>query len=315
MEFRIPPRSYARLDGTFRPNRCSLPERGQSFRTTLTVENVRSLCATRSHVLRMPPAPSPSASTDSWSPTPDGAERFSSGIPAFDRLLGGGFPRGGLALFEIDHTIGPADRSLLLTPTCLNFLYQSRGVLAVLSSRESPKGFRADLTRWVSRRRFDTRVRVVVYAGGEDAETPYVVDLSNSLRAMNGPPATKKKSRDDSMKKMTKAEVAVKGTRKKPFLEMVSFEIADVLFGPEVAGRMFFHGVKRARMVGNLVVGILRPGVGCAEAVRGMADVTLGLTRTELGLTVRGIQPSFPAHLVVVDPRQGPPHVSFLPAA
>jgi gas vesicle operon resressor len=262
----------------------------------------------------MTPARPPNAADDSWSPTPDTADRFSSGIPQFDRLMGGGFPRGGLALFEVDHSVGPADRSLLLTPTLLNFLYQSRGVLAVLSSRESPNGFRTDLTRWVSRRRFDTRVRVVVYAGGEDAETPYVVDLSKSLRAMKAPRAAQNKNRDESMKKMQVAEVAVKGARKKPFLEMVSFEIADVLFGAEIAGRMFFHGVKRARMVGNLVVGILRPGVGCAEAVRGMADVTLGLQRTELGVTVRGIQPTFPPHLVVVDSKLGAPHVVFLPA-
>ena len=230
-------------------------------------------------------------------------------------MLGGGLPRGGLALFEVDHSVSPSDRALLLTPTLLNFLYQSRGVLAVLSSRESPAGFRADLTRWVSRRRFDTRVRVVVYAGGEDAETPYVVDLSKGL-GNQGPRKEGSTARGRKhMAMMVTAEKAVKGARAKPFVEMVSFEIADMLFGSDVAGRMFFHGVKRARMVGNLVVGILRPGVGCAESVRGMADVVLGLERTELGLTVRGIRPTFPAHLVVVDPRLGPPHIAFLPAA
>jgi hypothetical protein len=260
-------------------------------------------------------ARTPEPSNGPWIPVPDTAERFSSGTPEFDRMLGGGFPRGGLALFEVDHSATPEDRAVLLTPTLLNFLYQSRGVLAVLSSRESPAGFRVGLTRWVSRRRFDTRVRVVVYAGGEDAETPYVVDLSKGL-GNQGPrkEGAAKRSREH-MAKMVTAETAVEGVRTKPFVEMVSFEIADMLFGSEVAGRMFFHGVKRARMVGNLVLGILRPGVGCAEAVRGMADVALALERTELGLTVRGLRPHFPAHLVVVDPRLGPPHVSFLPAS
>ncbi|MCI4320825.1 MAG: hypothetical protein L3K18_04265 [Thermoplasmata archaeon] len=255
------------------------------------------------------------ASPAPWSPISDPAERFSTGTPEFDRLLGGGFPRGGLALFEVAHSVSPADRNLLLTPTLLNFLYQSRGVLAVLSSRESPAGFRADLTRWVSRRRFDTRVRVVVYAGQEDAETPYVVDLSQRYGNQGPRKEGQDKRNRKHMAMMVTAEKAVRGVRSKPFVEMISFEIADMLFGSEVASRMFFHGVKRARMVGNLVVGILRPGVGCAQAVRGMADVTLGLERTELGLLVKGIRPSFPAHLVVVDPRRGPPHVAFLPAA
>jgi hypothetical protein len=246
-----------------------------------------------------------------WTPVPDTADRFSSGVLEFDRLLGGGFRRGSHVLFEVDDTVGPADRSLLLTPILLNFLYQSRGILAVLPSRETPHGFRTDLTRWVSRRRFDTRVRVVAYVD-EGREAPYVVDLSKMK--MNGTPAQKKKGGQEAMAKMVTAEKAIMGARSKPFLELVAFEIADMLFGAETATRMFFHGIKRARMVGNLVVGVLRPGLACADSVRGMADVVLGLHRSDLGLVVRGIRPVFPEHLVVVDPKLGAPHVSFVPA-
>jgi|HubBroStandDraft_2_1064218.scaffolds.fasta_scaffold99052_2 hypothetical protein len=246
-----------------------------------------------------------------WTPIPDTEERFSSGVPDFDRLLGGGFRRGSHALIEVDETVEPDDRSLLFTPLYLNFLFQSRGILAVLPSRETPHGFRADLTRWVSRRRFDTRVRIVVYVS-EDTEVPYVVDLSKS--GGNVTAAEKKKTRTEAMAKMVVAEKAVQGVRKKPFVETNAFEIAEMLFGADVATRMSFHGIKRARIVGNLVLGFLRPGLGCADAVRGNADVVIGLHRSELGLVVRGIRPAFPGHLVVVDPRLGAPHVSFVPA-
>jgi hypothetical protein len=254
----------------------------------------------------------------SWTPLPDTTERFSSGIPDFDRLLGGGYRRGAMTLFEVDGSVEPADRALLMSPTFLNFLYQSRGVLAVLPVRESPHEFRARLTQWVSRRRFDTRVRIVDYIG-EDDEWPYVVTLKESTRQVpaHGPaprtPAAKK-ARTDGMAKMVRAEVAVRGARTKPYVEAVAFEICDMLFGADTASRMFFHGIKRSRAVGNLALGILRPGVGCADAVRSMADAIVGLGRTELGVTVRGIRPAFPTHLAVVDPRLGAPHVSFLPA-
>lgn len=259
------------------------------------------------------PKPTPAKKTaPSWTPIPDTPERFSTGVADFDRLVGGGFRRGSHVLFEVDDTVGPADRSLLFTPILLNFLYQSRGVLAVLPSRETPHGFRTDLTRWVSRRRFDTRVRVVAYVD-EGVEVPYVVDLSKMK--MNGTPAQTKKGGREAMAKMVVAEKAVMGARSKPFLEFIEFEIADMLFGADTATRMFFHGIKRARMVGNLVVGVLRPGLACADSVRGMADVILGLHRSDLGVVVRGIRPVFPEHLVVVDPRLGPPYVTFLPAA
>jgi hypothetical protein len=259
----------------------------------------------------MPKRTESETTVGSWTPIPDTERRYSSGVSDFDRLLGGGFRRGSHALFEMDETIEPEDRSLLLTPLYLNFLYQSRGILAVLPSRETPHGFRGDLTRWVSRRRFDSRFRIVVYVS-EDTEVPYVVDLSKSGRNMTA--AEKKNAGKDAMAKMIVAEKAVQGVRQKPFVESNAFEIAEMLYGADVATRMFFHGIKRARIVGNLVLGFLRPGLGCADAVRGNADVVLGLHRSELGLTVRGLRPAFPGHLVVVDPKLGAPHVAFVPA-
>src|SRR5580658_6398328 len=97
----------------------------------------------------MPAHRSTSPKAPRWTAIPDAAELFSSGIPDLDRLLGGGFRRGSMALFRCDETIGPAERELLLTPLFLNFLRHSNGVLAVLPTRESPRSFRAHLTRWV----------------------------------------------------------------------------------------------------------------------------------------------------------------------
>ena len=247
-----------------------------------------------------------------WNPIPDSDDRFSTGIMDFDRLLGGGFRRGSMALFHFDGTTGPVDRELLLTPTLLNFLRQSNGIIAVLPSRESPHEFRSRLTRWVSRRLFDTRVRVVDYIG-EDPEAPYVVDLRGT-GVPKGSAKSKKTDRAAHMEKMAKAETAARGARSRMFVELIAFEIMDMIVGSETASRMFLHGIKRTRAVGNLCLGILRPGVGCSDAVRGMADVEVTLHRGELGLELRGVRPAFPAHLVVPDPKQGDPHVAFLPA-
>jgi len=239
-----------------------------------------------------------------WTPVTDPDGRFSSGIPDFDRLLGGGFKRGSLALFTMDESVGLEDLDLLLFPTYLNFLYQSRGILAVLPSRDSPHDFRARLTRYATRRRFDTRVRVVDYIG-EDHGLSYVVNLADA----EANPLQKKAA----IAKMVSAERQVQGNRKHPFIELHAFEVFDMLMGPEKALKMWYYGVKRARHMRNLVVGLMGPGLGSAAGVRRMADAEFALHRDEVGLIVRGVRPSFSSFVVTEDAGAGRPHVAFVP--
>ena len=238
-----------------------------------------------------------------WTALADPDGRYSTGIADFDRLLGGGYPRGSLALFSLDESVGSADLGQILDPTFLNFLHHSRGILAVLPARESPASFRRRLTRHTTRRRFDSRVRVVDYVG-EAEPAPYVVPLVG---------ATEPRHRKEMIRRMSAAEKAAQGVRGKSFLEFNAFEVIEMVAGPETAARMFLFGVKRARAVSNLVIGVLRPGLRTADAVRAMADMEFVLRREEVGLTVRGVRPAFPAHVVSVDPSRGEPYVSFVP--
>jgi hypothetical protein len=241
---------------------------------------------------------------DAWEPRNDPDGLYSSGIPDFDKLLGGGFRRGSLALYSADETVGLEDLDLMLFPTYLNFLYRSRGILAVLPSRDSPHGFRGRLTRYATRRRFDTRVRVIDYVG-EDHGLSYVANLANA----ESEPLAKKAA----LAKVVQAEKVVQGGRQRPFLELNAFEVFDTLMGSERALKAFYYGIKRTRAMGNLAVGVLGPGVGCASGVRRMADAEFSLHREEVGLVIRGIRPSFPNFVVTPDPVAGAPHVAFVP--
>jgi hypothetical protein len=258
------------------------------------------------------PRPAKTApNADGWKPMPDPDGRYSTGIADFDRLLGGGFGRGSMALFGMDETVGLEDLDLLLFPTFLNFFYQSRGMIAVLPSRDSPHGFRARMTRHVTRRRFDSRVRVIDYVG-EDEGPPYVVNL-NSPRAEPDRPNTSPKARKAAIAKMEEAERVVQGVRKKPFLEVMAFEVFETLMGVDKALQMFYYGVKRTRHVGNLGIGLLGPGLRCAAGVRRLADTEFELHRDEVGLIIRGVRPSFSSYVVTEDRVARSPHVAFVP--
>jgi hypothetical protein len=248
---------------------------------------------------------------EGWSPAPDPEGQYSTGIPDFDRLLGGGFQRGSMTLIALDETVGTEDVDLLLFPTFLNFLYQSRGIVGVLPSRDSPHQFRSRLTRFVTRRRFDSRVRLCDYVG-EDEGAPYVVNL-NSKDPTPWDVKSTAKGRERALAKVVAAERAVRGTRNKPFLELTAFEVFDTLMGGERATRLFYYGVKRTRQMGNLGIGLLGPGLGCAAGVRRMADTEFALHRDEVGLMIRGVRPAFPNCVVTGDLQAGPPHAAFVP--
>jgi GvpD gas vesicle protein len=244
-----------------------------------------------------------------WDPIVDPEGRYSSGVPDLDRLLGGGFGRGSCALFQLDGATSTEALDLTFTPLMLNFLYHSRGIIAVLPSRDSPHSFRERLTRYATRRRFDTRVRVVDYIG-EDDEAPYTVNLRASLRS---PEKTTAKDRNAQMQKMVEAEKAAQGGHRRTFLEFNAVEVGEMLFGAAVSTRMCFHGIKRARAVGNLIVVLTRPGLQNADAVRGMADTQFELRQEPMGTTIRGVRPAFGPHLIATDRARGPPHVALVP--
>ncbi len=246
-----------------------------------------------------------------WNARPDPEGFYSTGIPDFDRLLGGGFRRGSMVLFDLDETVGTEDLDLLLFPTFLNMLYHSRGMIAILPSRDSPARFRARLTRYVSRRRFDSRVRVVDYVG-EDEGLSYVVNITGSVMNEEKGSAARK-SKNAAIAKMVAAEKAAAGGRGKAFVEYYALEVMDTLMGPEPAARMFFHGAKRSRQMGNLLITPMGPGLGSAVTARRLADSEFQLHRDEVGLIVRGVRPAFPGHVVTPDGTAGAPYATFVP--
>jgi hypothetical protein len=148
---------------------------------------------------------------------------------------------------------------------------------------------------------------------GEDQGPAYVVNLKVMRWDMRRHAPPPPKEIDADMARMVQAEKAEHGNRQRSLLEVNAFEILDTLVGGEKAVRMFFYGVKQARNVGNLVIGLLGPGVGCAAAVRRMADTEFELHHNEVGLVIRSVCPSFSSYVVTSDLAVGVPHVAFVP--
>jgi hypothetical protein len=116
------------------------------------------------------------------------------------------------------------------------------------------------------------------------------------------------------MREMEGAAKAVQGAQGRPFIELIALEIMEDIVGAEKASRMFLFGVKRARQVGNLGLALARPGLHVVDAARSTMDHEFSPPHTEVGLTISGVRPAFPAHVVIPDRAHGRPHVALVPS-
>ncbi|MCI4348706.1 MAG: hypothetical protein L3J93_00580 [Thermoplasmata archaeon] len=239
------------------------------------------------------------ASPSVWRPVSDPERFYSTGIPDFDRLLEGGFRRGSFNAFEIDMNVGIDDYYMLFTPTFLNFLTQSRGIIAVLAAGESPEKLRDTLVRQTAPNVFDQRVRIVDYTASETEES-YIVPMAHY-------------GREEATQVMVTAEKAVRGPQQKPFLEYTSFDTLESLMGDQVAIRMYFHGVRRTKLVGNLGIGLLKPGLLVASEILNMMDTYFRVTNIDNAPCIYGIRPRTTIYSISYDPQAGSPHAKLTP--
>ncbi len=240
-----------------------------------------------------------SSNSTAWRPTSDPERHYSTGIPDFDKLLGGGLRRGSFNAFEVDVNVGIDDYYMLFTPTFLNFLSQGRGIIAVLAAGESPEKLRDTLIRHVPPNVFDTRVRIPDYTANE-TEDPYILPMARF-------------GREDAMRAMVTAEKAVAGTDRKPFMEYTAFDTFESLMGDQVAIRMYFQAVARTKHVGNLGLGLLKPGLLVSSEILNMMDTYFRIINIDNAPCLYGIRPRTTIYAISHDPEKGAPHAVLTP--
>jgi KaiC/GvpD/RAD55 family RecA-like ATPase len=234
-----------------------------------------------------------------WKPIGDPERFYSTGIPDFDKLLGGGFRRGSFNAFEVDVNVGIDDYYMLFTPTFLNFLSQGRGIIAVLAAGESPDKLRETLIRHVPSNQFDTRVRIPDYAANE-TEEPYILPMARF-------------GRDEALRAMVTAEKAAAGPDRKPIIEYTAFDTFESLMGDQVAIRLYFQGVSRAKHVGNLGIGLLKPGLLVSSEILNMMDTYFRVINIDNAPCIYGIRPRTTIYAISPDPEKGAPHAVLTP--
>jgi KaiC/GvpD/RAD55 family RecA-like ATPase len=234
-----------------------------------------------------------------WKAIPDPEKFYSSGIPEFDQLLGGGYRRGSFNAFEIDVNVGIDDYYMLLLPVFLNFLGRGRGMTAVLAAGETADKLRDEITRHVPAHVFDTRVRIADYTASETDES-YIVPMARY-------------GREEAQRAMLTAEKAAKGPEHSPWIEYTGFDTLESLMGDQMAIKMYFYGVQRAKLIGNLGIGLLKPGLLMSSEILNMMDTYFRIVNIDSAPCVYGIRPRTRLYAMSPDPEKGSPYTRLTP--
>jgi KaiC/GvpD/RAD55 family RecA-like ATPase len=236
-----------------------------------------------------------------WKSYPDAGNHFSTGIPSFDAILGGGFVKGSYNAFDIDVNVSIDDYYLLFVPTILNFLSQGRGMMGVLAGGEYPERLRNAITAHIPSSNFDSRVRIIDYTATESAAS-YVL------------PMGRVSSRADAQRAFEELERAVSGgTEKTPYIEYTAFDTLEYQQGDQPAITGLFQAVQRTKILGNLGIGVLKPGLMVGTEIINMMDTYFRIICIDNCPCIYGVRPRTLVYAIGVDQQKGRPHVTLTP--
>jgi KaiC/GvpD/RAD55 family RecA-like ATPase len=233
---------------------------------------------------------------------PDTQERFSTGSPDLDELLGGGYPRGSMVLFDIADDVSAEHYLLALLPTVWNFMSQGRGVTItpsigieydLIRERTEERGFTSeDINRLLKvYMRYHPGVRAkpnVVTFEGED--------LSKDLR---------------ERLKLVQEFMEESG---QPVLDVNGADALIDAYGVRGALSYMKACITMAREAKGLCMIMFKPGYPrLARALSPIADVHLRFARRHGAVLVYGVSPRTNIYALEVDTSEGYPMPKLTP--
>ncbi len=234
-----------------------------------------------------------------FSPTPDPPDRFSSGHPQLDQILGG-FRRGDTVLIKIGEGIPPLVPALMLAPMRANFTSAGRGVMMIPpSGTASERVARFDERLGVTHSRREELIRIGIF--NPEPEAPYVLPLDP-----DDPRAAYRAWCEE------KARLSVRTGQ--PLLKIAHIDCLDYLWPREQARRVLSTESAQTKNEDSLLLLLSHPGSEELEVHASNISNAQIEVRSEHGVfLLRGLQPRTQHHAMEMDPDAGYPRLTLTP--
>lgn len=236
-----------------------------------------------------------------FKPRPDTDLYFSTGSRDLDEMLGGGYPRGSMALIDVDPRVS-AEYHLIVTPTLWNFMAKGGGIIITPSPGVDPNLVRRRIEEGgFTEDEINKLLRVCIrkYPGLEPKAYVHILegespekDLLSCFRLEN--------------------ELAMLTAH--PVLRVIGVDTLVDLYGYKRVPSILRTLATRIGSAGSLGIAILKPGTPrLRKFVSSVADVHLKITREHGVALVYGIKPRTMLHILEMDVSEGYPMPKLTP--
>jgi len=235
-----------------------------------------------------------------FKPMPDTPTHFSTGIIELDEALGGGYPKGGIVLLEVDENVPRGGVSSILNPVRLNFINNGNGVFSVPSAGLSADYVREGLEPYADSRLFNRNVWIVEF--GEESQEPYIIALRG-------------RSIMDDYERFWEHISTFKAETGKPVLGTIGYDTLEYTYpdNPAILIQQMVEMAKRVRVSGDLRINIVRPAMKITPHARYISDIHLKLVEVDGSLCLYGLKPRTGIYNIEVDVKEGYPKTKLTP--
>lgn len=233
-----------------------------------------------------------------WKPMPDTEKCFSTGCEDLDKILGGGFRRGSLNLFEEQLDVSRSAEGYLWRCSFFNFLVQKRGVVLVVGEGVSPQKLRELSVPYVGEKIWDQYVRVGMY-GIENSSEPYIIPVKGDSE-----------ERYNIWKNVVRQ---LKENTSQPIQDYTALDTLEFRSGVENTIKRMGEAVRELKESGDLQIALARPGLEGTKQVINLAETYFRFLSVFGTCITYGIHPETGLYVVEVDGSRGYPQVKLIP--
>lgn len=223
---------------------------------------------------------------------PDSESHFSTGSTSLDRILGGGYPRGTLALLEVGEAIPLSVFGVISYPIVANFLNNGSPLVGIQSLGADPE---RTYTRWkaVAGENAANGRSVEKLKIGVEQEVPYLAVL-------------KSEKPEENIREYLEIGAKLRQKTRKPVVWWVALDHFIDIFGLEHAEKALNELSVNAIRHRELVVILAKPGSKrILRTVSNIAATHLCLFSRNGSVLMCGVKPRTPLYAVTVDAKRG----------
>ena len=233
-----------------------------------------------------------------WKPIPDTQKHFSTGCEDLDTILGGGFRRGSLNLFEEQMDVSRSAEGYLWRCCFFNFLTQKRGVVLVAGEGVSPQKLKELSVPYVGEETWNNYVRIGVY-GIEDSHEPYIIPVTGR--------------HEDRFNIWKNAVSDLKMRTNQPIQDHTALDTLEFRGGVENTIRAMGDAVRKLKNSGDLQIALTKPGLEVAKQIINLAETYIKVQSIFGTAVMYGVHPETGFYALEVDGTEGYPRVKLIP--